>query len=1750
MLKTNTVKRVSAFLLALIMLIGALPLNVFAEGLQGKTANPIVIDSDTINKDGSSGESKDPTTGPTKHTISFNPNGGTGDMESVEAAEGEEYSLPKNKFKAPEGKEFKNWLMDKEELKEGHKLVVTKDIELKANWKDIKVNPVKKALNSLIGKEDKEELDVSKELVGEAVTNDGEYTGPAHNSVVSSDGKVQIRNFEVFWTSTDSDTIVDTRDWENRYSPNNAKMLSNFDYEPKMQINWALSGEVQYPKGAMTITIPDMKFEDENDLKYPLKGYSVPELKFKEDGSIDFDANYGNATLAYYYDQENKAIKITNILDLSPGASGTFTLTYSKFAGNSRWLKDMTIFEIKPVIDLKYNDEVLETQDKSLKIQQDTKLDATVWKDGELFKTWQDEWGAEFKPENAEDYWYVCYKITVTVKDYLQTNYDIRLTDSLGPIKEYNSKHQENNELIKTVEGEQEIVAYSDPSDKYYNFNAVNFTNKPLSKDTIEWSEKNINISEDETKKDDYSNPNVYENGDLSWVYDLTKGYKRRSYVLTKIPAKKLGYMDKKKNHSIKVENNVQLEVTQKNSNNEKIKKTDLGYAKDIYTYVPDVEFTAPPGDTFSLTKSVKSTSYGGFDSYYTDKNTGDKGTYQLFPFNRQIDKDIYVQWKIVGSSKIANATYDEKYKDDENPSNAYGKKKVRHELVDDYLYLADDYSKELTSEDYSVDNVQVKGFGIFNYGQPDKKSEAKYYPVPDKDSGNIPISLCLRKDSTGDWEKVASFNLDKFCRIVDFKALKEGVKYNYQTISVPKGYTSAKLECETSYAGLYFDMRVNGYLHMSERVKNYIESSKDDNYTMNIRLRNDSTYAVYDEKDNILGVQGTTESNSNIDRTLELDRKNYGVEMYHSPAHIYLRQDHVPEVYRRQGLSKYISSFENSSKNKCFKIPVSVDYWEEAHNYKENNKEANKVLHKQESGTFYDLLPLGVTGVEGVNIVSHSYKNKNSDYTSKNLLSSSYKLIPNWKNSGRTMLITSFNNAELIKIIEGKLNSDISYCAATLSLEYNMIYPWDSYKDYGSKMDKNLVAYESGFKKKDGDGLDADLTNELENGLNDLPCSQITYLRQDGGGSPRVFKNNFTDQEIEWMKDLNPNHDEKRFLYSEDSTTVSGDTEANVGLTKHVSTDINPNFTLKSTTKEGGNYQYKIRLQAAHGTSVSNLVFFDSIENYDPLKADEDYGIKQWRGTLSSIDLNHPIMKGIAPKVYVSTKPKLDIEKHNDVSDSTIWKLYKEGDDLSNVQAVAIDLRKNKDGSDFKLEQDTAINVYLNMKAPWNLKEKQIDPKAKALNAIYASNTVTTSLDNKSTKLIYTAYTAVNLKPVTTEAQIKATKRHLDKEGKDIALKGNDFKFELRDSNNKVLQTKTNDNKGNITFDPIKYNSWDVGEHTYKIVEVKGDSETTAYDNHEEIVKVKVERSGDSELKATTTYDKDGAAFNNHEVDAITASLEAKKVYIGKGGLEEKPKAGAFEFILKDAEGKEVAKATNDAEGNVVFEGLEFKSNQIGEHKYTIEEVKGKDPTIEYDNTKKNVTVNISLTKDFKLKADVVYDKGETPTFTNTLKSASLQLVKLKDGSDPFILDEVKDKNGFLTSYKVPEAQKDNVLDGAEYELYKLTEGKEELIATLITKNGISQVVQDIMPGKYKLKETKAPKGYTLNDKDLIFEITDKDAGTIVAKFATDDSIIDMPSTGGQGTKALMIGGGILVAIMAGALVVANKKKKEELNK
>ena len=113
------------------------------------------------------------------------------------------------------------------------------------------------------------------------------------------------------------------------------------------------------------------------------------------------------------------------------------------------------------------------------------------------------------------------------------------------------------------------------------------------------------------------------------------------------------------------------------------------------------------------------------------------------------------------------------------------------------------------------------------------------------------------------------------------------------------------------------------------------------------------------------------------------------------------------------------------------------------------------------------------------------------------------------------------------------------------------------------------------------------------------------------------------------------------------------------------------------------------------------------------------------------------------------------------------------------------------------------------------------------------------------------------------------------------------------------------------------------------------------------------------------------------------TVDILAKKVL--EGGVL---KAGQFSFELKDADGKVLQTATNDAGGNVSFH-VEY--NKAGTYTYTISEVVPADAEnnvkdhITYDTSEHKVTVTVTNGKG-KLDTAVTYDKNAStpPTFTN----------------------------------------------------------------------------------------------------------------------------------------------------------------------
>ena len=328
---------------------------------------------------------------------------------------------------------------------------------------------------------------------------------------------------------------------------------------------------------------------------------------------------------------------------------------------------------------------------------------------------------------------------------------------------------------------------------------------------------------------------------------------------------------------------------------------------------------------------------------------------------------------------------------------------------------------------------------------------------------------------------------------------------------------------------------------------------------------------------------------------------------------------------------------------------------------------------------------------------------------------------------------------------------------------------------------------------------------------------------------------------------------------------------------------------------------------------------------------------------------------------------------------------------------------------------------------------------------------------------------------PTPTNATIE-----LDKQLSGRDLVDGEFNFELYEGSNKI-QTVSNKN-GKITFDAISYK--EVGEHTYTVKEVKGDNSTIAYDSSSKQVTVKVTKDGDK-LKSEVVY-PDGNTFNNKFTpNAANATIELDKALSGRDLVD-----GEFSFELY--EGSNKLQTTTNKNGKISFDSISYK--EVGEHTYTVKEVKGNDSTITYDSSEKQVTVKVTKDGD-NLKAEVVYPESKTfsNTFTPKETSATIELDKqltgrdLVDGEFSFELYEgsnklqtTTNKNGKISfdsisykevgehTYTVKEVKGDN--NTITYDL------SEKQVTVKVTKDGNELKTEVVYPESKTFNNTFTP--------------------------------------------------------------------------
>lgn len=348
--------------------------------------------------------------------------------------------------------------------------------------------------------------------------------------------------------------------------------------------------------------------------------------------------------------------------------------------------------------------------------------------------------------------------------------------------------------------------------------------------------------------------------------------------------------------------------------------------------------------------------------------------------------------------------------------------------------------------------------------------------------------------------------------------------------------------------------------------------------------------------------------------------------------------------------------------------------------------------------------------------------------------------------------------------------------------------------------------------------------------------------------------------------------------------------------------------------------------------------------------------------------------------------------------------------------------------------------------------------------------------------------------------------------------LTAGEFSFELREvkgEDSELIETVANAADGKVTFSAIKYT--EIGQHTYKLREVKGNAGGITYDDTIYIVVTTIADNGKGQLLATHelkgTKDVKNIEFKNaYTTNAAEASLAGIKNLQVADGLTPADIAGKFTFTVTGEEGAPMpanASVTNDTKGKVDFGKITFTLDDLNK---ALGEKPGKrEHTFTYTVTESGEVAGV--TNDAKLSRKVsftVADGGK----------GNLRVSRKPDGDVAFTFANTYNVTPIETIV-TDQITATKVLTGRELAAgefsFELVEGDEVVAKGTNAADGtiaMDKIVYD-KPGKhtYTLREVNGgttSKGVTYSDAEYTIEttITDNGNGTLSATHALKDDV------------------------------------------
>lgn len=347
--------------------------------------------------------------------------------------------------------------------------------------------------------------------------------------------------------------------------------------------------------------------------------------------------------------------------------------------------------------------------------------------------------------------------------------------------------------------------------------------------------------------------------------------------------------------------------------------------------------------------------------------------------------------------------------------------------------------------------------------------------------------------------------------------------------------------------------------------------------------------------------------------------------------------------------------------------------------------------------------------------------------------------------------------------------------------------------------------------------------------------------------------------------------------------------------------------------------------------------------------------------------------------------------------------------------------------------------------------------------------------------------------------------------------LTAGEFSFELREikgEDSELIETVKNAADGMVTFSAIKYT--EIGQHTYKLHEVKGNAGGIDYDDAVYTIVTTIADNGKGQLVAThelkDAKDVKSIEFKNvYTTNAAEVSLVGKKNLQVADGLTPADIAGKFTFTVTGEDGAPMpanASVTNHAKGKVDFGKITFTLDDL--NKALGEKPEKREHTFTYTVTESGEVAGV--TNDAKLSREVSF------TVTDDGKG-NLKVSHKPDGDVAFTFTNTYNVTPVETSV-TDQITANKVLTGRELAAgefsFELVEGDKVVAKGTNAADGTIAMDKTIYdkPGEhtYTLREVNGGticKGITYGDAKYTIEttITDKGDGTLKAEHVLKDA-------------------------------------------